>query len=290
MKNQFLFIISVITALLIYMCYRTNNTDTFDGRLSGIAFETCGTMCTQVFGCNGFAYDDKTQKCYLSKYPIIQRPVYGLYIDEYESGQQRCNKIYPIKEEDVNISKITTNQKRLNMLYSCAKDEKNKYNLKKIKDTISDFTIKGIDDIPYEDYELDYLTWPVNKKDLYAEDIINNNIEAMKKVYVFDKDNNEHLGQYLFSYKCVDNISEKECLDTCIKNTDCNGVEWNPVQLTKNKNNTYDVRTNVCCPKKQIKEVITRRDEFKNGNYYEKKLINKLDKNQEYYVRINKTN
>lgn len=298
MKIQFLLIlmvaiIIVIVAFIIFKVDIWNNNniaEPFDARLSGISRETCGTICTQMFGCNAFAYDDKNRKCYLSKYPIIQRPVFGLYVDEYDSKQQRCSKIYPIKE-DIAIPTITDNQKRLNMLYSCAQSETDVYSLKKIKDSYTDFTIKGIDDIPYEDYEMDFITWPINKKDFIAEDIINSNLEAMKKIYVFDKDKDEHLGQYLFPYKCVDNISEKECLDTCVQNADCVGVEWNPIMLTKNKNNDiYDVRTNVCCPKKQVKEIITRRDEYKNGSFFEKKLVNKIDKNQNYYIRVNKTN
>jgi hypothetical protein len=291
MKIQFLFLLAIIITLFIVKYYLSPiNNEPFDARVSGITQETCGTLCTETFGCGGFAFDSNTNKCYLSKYPVIQQPIEGLYLSEYDPAQFRCSKMYPIREES-NISTISENDKKLNMFYACANDESNYYTPKKvIKDKIIDISVNEIEKIPYEDYELDFITWPVNKIDLKADDIVSNTAESLKKVYVFDKNKKEFLGQYLFPYKCVNNISEKECLDTCIKQNDCVGVEWNPALLTKNNDGSYNMSTNVCCPKRQIRETITRRNEHKNGFFYEKKLLKKLDKDIGYYVRINKYN
>jgi len=290
MYFQFLFIVVIICLYLISINI-FNEPEQFDARISGTNVETCGSICSSIAGCSGFAFDNKTNKCYISKYPLIQQPIYGLYTDEYNTQQFRCSKMFPIKEEN-GLSKISNIDKINNTLYSCANKEKDRMTLKKIiGDKIVDFSMNEIDKIPYEDYEIDYIKWPVNKKDLQIENILENNAEALKKVHVFDKNKDEFLGQYLYPYRCVDNISEKECLDVCVNNKDCVGVEWNPLMLTKDdKDGTYKMRTNICCPKKLIDEVVTRRDEFKNGFFYEKKLVNRFNKDINYYVSINKKN
>jgi hypothetical protein len=265
--------------------YYLKNYEGFDARLSDISLESCGSLCTETYGCKGFAFDDKTKKCYLSKYVIIQKPQLGIYTDEYNTEYQRCNKIFPIEE---NTNEIKQEDKRQNMFYSCSKKEDDKFELKKIvNEKIISIDKKTIDDIPYEEYNMEDIIWPINKKDFLQKDILLKKEEMAKKVYVFEKDKDEHLGQYLFPYKCVSNIPEKECIDTCIKDNDCVGVEINPV-LLKDTGKGQDMYTNVCCPKRQITEIINRRDDYKNGSFYVKRLENNLNKDDGYYIRLKK--
>jgi len=68
-------------------------------------------------------------------------------------------------------------------------------------------------------------------------------------------------GDYLNNYKCVDNITFRGCLDYCINNEECKGVEYNP---------QFGSYNNVCCPKRNIGQFYPRKWIHKNGKFYAK--------------------
>jgi len=68
-------------------------------------------------------------------------------------------------------------------------------------------------------------------------------------------------GDYLNQYKCVDNITLTNCMDYCLKNDQCVGIEYNPV---------FGTRTNVCCPKRTIGQFHPRKWIHRHGRFYAK--------------------
>jgi hypothetical protein len=66
--------------------------------------------------------------------------------------------------------------------------------------------------------------------------------------------------------------------DTCI------GVEWNPYYLKTKSDNSAEIYKNICCPKTQINNIIPRRKEFENGNFYLKKHVDAFNKDNIYVM------
>ena len=89
---------------------------------------------------------------------------------------------------------------------------------------------------------------------------------------------NEHIGDYVYGYKCKTNISQLDCLKTCTNNSNCDGVEWNPSLVRRDKGN-MSIYNKVCCPKKNINKVISRRRLNKSGKFY-KKVTDNILKNK----------
>ena len=77
----------------------------------------------------------------------------------------------------------------------------------------------------------------------------------------FIEHNEYNTGKYMNDYKCVKDISQKSCLEYCVNNPKCVGVEWNPVL-----NNDL----NICCPYSTYGSLIKRDNNKKTGKFYEK--------------------
>lgn len=291
---QLLLYLSII--IIIIYCVTKHKVEMYDGRISGITKELCGKICTETFGCIGFAYDGTNSKCYISKRPILYQPGNSLYSDEYNYGHYRCNKIDPLRDDIDNIDTITQDRLRRNMIYSCANEERDMFEIYKIvnnkiekipKTNISqDTRPNSFLTVEYEKYPLNEIIWPTQRKDLQPQDLVSKDEEKIKNYILFEKDDKEYLGQYLYPHRCVENVSEEECLETCRKNIDCVGTEFNPVYI-KNEKGSNVIYKNVCCPKRKIRDVITRRKEFENGHFYLKKEPVELDKRNVYTKIIN---
>lgn len=288
-------IIIIVILLLFYTCYLDNYNDdkieNFDARIPNISKEQCGNFCTRIIGCGGFAYSDNGV-CYLSKQAILGKSVNSLFSDDYNVNDYRCNKTQPITS---NTDIISPNLRRRNALYVCSDSEQGEYTLQLIAPTarqpIADFD--DIDKIDVPDYEFtNDFVWPTDKTD-----IVFNNLSRNPNQYVmYEKSRDEFLGQYSYPQKCVSDVSELACLKICESDEKCIGVEWNPSylkykankesNLTPNNEGMYQSYKNICCPKTQITEIIPRRPEFINGNFYTKKHIDKLDHNRIYILPI----
>lgn len=165
MFNYQFFIFFIVT--IIYIVY-SKNKDHFDGRIKNIGIEQCGRYCTNLFGCNGFAYDRPKNTCYLSKYPIDKHNCASIFIDEYKGSQTKCDKISAIPDYYYGLM---TERQRLNMIYKCKSNDKAKTKFKKIvNDKIENIDIKEIQNIPYEHYIMQDTIWPVNKQDFILRD------------------------------------------------------------------------------------------------------------------------
>jgi hypothetical protein len=91
------------------------------------------------------------------------------------------------------------------------------------------------------------------------------------KLYKIYREKNK--GEYLKEYKCVKSISLKNCLKYCNNNNECDGVEWNP------KFYNYE---NVCCPYKNVGELVPRPDKYKYGRFYLKDYKRNTDRSKTY--------
>ncbi len=282
MKYQIFYIIIILILLYIFYNLFTknknnkniNSKENFDGRISDVTQEQCGDFCTKIYGCGGFSYDDSNQKCYVSINPILGNPPFdSLYVNEFDPSFLICNKPFPIKDE---IDEGQDFAYAKNSIYLCSQE----------MDTLGKFQyvngesqqVQDNQKITNDPYKLKQLYWPTRRKDLDANYVTNNDI--FNNIIFYEKDDeNEHLGQYLFQHKCVNDVPLTDCLQKCALEDECDGVEFNPLLLEKVNNvndedskQTLLQRKNVCCLKKNIKNKIKRRKEHEAGSFYTKKL------------------
>lgn len=279
MKNQF-FILSIVLifVLIIIYIYYTNNYETFDARITGLTKTKCGHLCTSILGCHGFSYSDDN-KCYLSKMPILSKSPVALFTDEYKTENYRCNKLQPIQDE---TDLITPELLKRNSLYTCSKTEQGDYDLniisEKLDMPVSNFN--EIDKINIPEYKIiSNFKFPKNKQDSVLSDIYNTN-----EFKLYEKSKNDYNGEYLFDHKCDYDINEQSCLKMCDIDNRCIGTEWNPYFMKATSYTDYEVYKNVCCPKKNITNIIPRRKEIENGAFYIKRNTDNLDKNIIYTI------
>lgn len=268
LKNQFLIALIIILIVILTIYWYRNSYELFDQKITNSTEENCGKMCTKVYGCGGFSsYNDI---CYLSKNPILGRPERSVFTTEYKNNITRCNKISKV----IDPITATNDELKKNATYVCMPDDTGKNEKLKmyINNEVLLNNINDLDKINIDTYTFDHIDWGNtisldNNKYLTANPTKDNSVIIMKEY------NPEFLGQYMYKHKCVKDISQRDCLNNCIKNDKCRGTEWNPVYFRKNNDNTYDVFKGICCPKIQIKKIIPRRDKFKYGNFYLKDRI-----------------
>ena len=100
----------------------------------------------------------------------------------------------------------------------------------------------------------------------------------------------EFLGQYQFHHKCSTNISKQDCMTQCLEDDDCVGTEWNPVLFGKVQTpNVYEIEENICCPKRRINKVTSRKRDKRFGHFYLKENVNReYIQKDEILVGLNK--
>lgn len=291
-----LLIIIFVGCIIIYTLLlhnRNTSIEGYDARISGIGKEMCGKFCTETFGCIGFGFDHRNNRCYLSEKPILFQTSSSIYSNEYEVDNFRCNKINPIRPDLNEIENVDEDMLRMNTIYLCQDDEEDifKYNkvvngiIEPIKesDNAIDTQVNTFPDVKYEEYPLYKINWPIYKKDLDINKLYNENTNKLNDYIVFQKDNmNFYEGEYLYPYRCVNNISEDVCVKTCSDNENCVGVEYNPLYVENKDNATYKVSYNVCCPKKTISKINVRSKPYLNGHFNRKIYVNELPKNDIY--------
>lgn len=258
----------IIILIVVLICCFTTSAEGFDGRISDITEAECGDACSKTYGCAGFSYDSENKKCFISKSPILGSPGNSLYTDSYDANMLRCNKrgkidLGDVEDEDSRVQ---------NALYMCANQENGEYKPNLVLNNIFQELPNDLP-VSIDEYELHELEWPEYKKDLelsYSQvaEVQGTGTDSPveNKYLISDK---EHLGQYMHSHQCVANTSIFECLKACDKSSECKGCEWNPMLIQQDEDTgQYTMYENVCCPKREIKEIIDRREKFKRGKYY----------------------
>jgi hypothetical protein len=284
-----IFILFVIIIIIIYF-YKKDNIEGYDAKVPNITEARCGDICTQGIGCFGFGYNPQKNTCYLSKQVILGQPTSSsLYADEYQPEYAKCGKIDPIRSTE---DKITDNDKRKNTIYSCQNSYRDLYQIYFIENNImkklkNDEIKQLYKDIPFEDYPIRAMDWPTVKKDSDPNKLYI--VPEKHEFTVYEKDPREYLGTYLFPYECVENVSEKDCMQECTDNKDCEGFEWNPSYLKKIEGtNDYKIYKDVCCPKQKTTGIISRRKQYENGNYFIKKVVEKLNYTDNDIIQMKK--
>jgi len=196
--------------------------------------------------------DNLQPQLYLHDKGIFKRLDEGRNIDD----------IFGIEDYSINSFTWPTNRFNLNQL-DLLKLEKDKRRF--TSDTVTDIqrVTKGV--VQQEN--------KINITDRNVlEDSLNNPLSiGVTNIYKVTDDYNK--GEYLKSYKCINNIPLKSCLKYCTVNDNCAGIEWNP---------SFENRNNVCCPMRNIGKYIPRTDKYKYGKFYLKDKETKFDKSKIY--------
>jgi len=272
---NFQILLIIISIIFIIIISNNIEIENYDAKISNTTKKQCGIDCTNTFNCLGFAHK-KDGSCYLSKdNTILTKPIGSVYSDDYSVDDFRCNKLQPIyRPADITVPEIM----KRNALYNCAENEEGAYVLNLFSnqksESVYDFDdIDRMDVIPYELVEYD---WPVTRDPLVDK-------KSCEEDYlVYYKSDDEYLGDYLYPHKCVDNIPEKACIKICTGDPKCVGIEWNPYYIREAGENIYNVYENVCCPRRNVKTIIPRRNAFENGRFYLKTYLDELNKNKTY--------
>ena len=115
-------VIILIILIIIILLYNNNNNEPFDSRIEGASKVQCGTMCSKILGCSGFAYDVDNKNCYLARDKIIYSPArrerprhLNTFAEFYQRDMPRCNKLYVINDPLYN----SRNNLLRNITYTC---------------------------------------------------------------------------------------------------------------------------------------------------------------------------
>ena len=90
-------IILILFIILIYI-YKYKK-EHYDTKLDKIKFTTCANTCSRIYGCAGFAHNDKNKTCYFSHLLLNNPPMPAIFSGEYNSDDVICNKLTPILSE-----------------------------------------------------------------------------------------------------------------------------------------------------------------------------------------------
>ena len=112
----------LVIIILLYKNNNNNNNESFDSRIEGASQVQCGTICSKVLGCSGFAYDADNKNCYLARDKIIYSPArkerprhLNAFAEFYKRDMPRCNKLYVINDTLYN----SRNNLLRNTTYTC---------------------------------------------------------------------------------------------------------------------------------------------------------------------------
>lgn len=148
----------IIIFIIIILFFISRKSEHFDQRVDGATREECGIICTKTLGCNGFAYDKENKYCFLSKDPIVIRPLKKAYVRYYDRKFPRCNKLHKINDPYYN----SRNSVIRNAMYECQETE----NDDKINNLIYDIRERewsgkksDINKIKVFPYQFEQLNW-----------------------------------------------------------------------------------------------------------------------------------
>lgn len=101
------------------------------------------------------------------------------------------------------------------------------------------------------------------------------NVDRLKNTNQFEVHKPYNHGVFLFNHKCARNIPKRNCLEYCLNNKNCIGVEYNP---------RFFRQENVCCPYKSIGDFVERKDMHRSGSFYRKITDNKVINDNNIYL------
>jgi hypothetical protein len=263
----------LITILLIIIYNLNKKVENYDVMIDQTTtLGKCGNICSSIYGCAGFAVSDDGTQCWISKLPLTSPPIPAKYMADFDSTNIHCNKLRPISS-DFGISPDNYTE---NKVYDCYTGEKaddlgRKYiDFNKTPEDLSDSSFYFIKSEPNKLSTINFDKDTIIKVD----SDFNVNINPADLSYVRD-DDNEYLGKYLLESVCKTNVGIDECLNMCTSNSNCVGVEHIK---------EYDSNYNICCPKAYYNKKIPRREKFKLGSFYSKKINYDKGKKNKIFV------
>lgn len=267
-----MYIYLLLIIILIYIIYNLNKkVESYDVMIDQkTTLGKCGNICSSIYGCAGFAVTDDGSQCWISKLPLTSPPIPSRYMSSFDSTNIHCNKLRPITS-DFGISPDSYTE---NKVYDCYTGEKADDLGRKYIDfniTPEDLSDSSFYFIKSEPYKLNTINFD---KDTIIKVDSDFNVEVDPNDISYERDDeNEYLGKYLNESVCKTNVDINECLNKCTSNPKCVGVEHIK---------EFDGKYNICCPKSYIDKKIPRREKFKLGSFYSKKINynNKESKNK----------
>lgn len=267
----------------------------YDDQLN-VNIDQCGEFCRGTAGCYGFGFDNKNNKCYPSKTPVTPDPSNQSFGYKYDKDQMLCNKVTPIQEP----TKVAGfEERRKNAAYVCSEKENVHptlyYQHEKKFNKIDEG--QNIDFIGYADeYEINPYDWPESAAtrdnvndvveyrqrvlygDKYVTDIRRRSglpvddekeidpdqlydVEGGKKGGVYQIEDKRVRGEYMRPFKCVKDITLRNCMEYCNNREECVGFEYNP---------QFKDSQAVCCPMKSADMYLERKPPYENGKFYKK--------------------
>ena len=147
-------LIILILFIILFFIYRYKK-EHYDTKLNKIKFTTCANTCSRIYGCAGFAHNDKEKTCYFSHLLLNNPPMPAIFSGEHDSDDIVCNKLFPI----LNDYDASNDMLRDNLTYTCVTKNNEDLGIKYINgDEVIDFTNKDRNyiNVPYYDmYKLD---------------------------------------------------------------------------------------------------------------------------------------
>lgn len=272
--NNFQILFVVFLIIFIYFVLSSEEYERFDEKVTMTTKKNCGIACTKALGCKGFQSDDVNNICYLSESLILGAPTKSPFMKEYNKNTERCNKLNPVT--DVVVASELDLKK--NATYICTPNQVQNNETIKIYDN-NEKIIYNTDDLPFinvDDYSFVKIDWGKEISLNNYPDLVTNK-RPDHTIDIMVEHDDEYLGQYMFPHKCVENISQGNCLKQCLDNKNCAGTEWNHLYIKQLLDGKYDMYRDVCCPKIKIKQNIPRRDQFRYGHFYTKETIDRND-------------
>ena len=134
-------IIILILLIILIFLYRYKK-EHYDTKLDKIKFTTCANTCSRIYGCAGFAHNEKNNTCYFNHLLINNPPMPAIYSGEHKSDDVICNKLFPI----LNDYDASNDMLRDNLTYSCVTKNNEDLGIKYINnDNVVDLTNKDRD-------------------------------------------------------------------------------------------------------------------------------------------------
>ena len=270
-KKITIFIICLI--LLYIFLHKSKTVEGYDGRISNITeMNKCADICIKTYDCQGFSYNEKDKKCFISKSPIVGYPFDSPYKGEFNDKNKVCNKINMIDTNtEINEDALLTNR-----IFNCSDEIDGSFKTIFFDKDLKDLDMTNVKDITNFEkvpYELKNIKWGDETTINIDTDITTNEPIVKEKVKIsFLEKTKDTSGEFLYPHRCVSNIKKNECLKQCEQNKDCIGVEWNPRVITdiENSDGGKTEYLDVCCPKKTLGTYVLRKPNVQNGLFYEK--------------------
>lgn len=170
--TKYIIILLIILIILVNLIkyndeYKKEN---YDGRIKRIeTIEDCADIASSIYDVTGFAYNDKTKNCYISKKPLTRPPLQlHPYHNDFKLDDNICNKTNYIRKELDTFNKENMIDNRLYLCYNNTINIDDNidqiYFAKNKKAQLLNYRYLG--NLPTERHNFFNIDWATNRKEL----------------------------------------------------------------------------------------------------------------------------